>query len=74
MQAARADGFAFPRAPTETWSVALESLFAGIFGWLARRLVQEELIAESNDGAQRLYLRSSGRSYLRRPWPLTWAA
>jgi len=44
------------------------------WGWLARRLVQEELIAESDDGAQRLYLRSSGRSYLKRPWPLTWAA
>jgi ATP-dependent DNA helicase RecQ len=44
------------------------------WGWLARRLVQEELIAESDDGAQRLYLRSSGRQYIRRPWPLTWAA
>ena len=44
------------------------------WGWLARRLVQEELIAESNDGAQRLYLRTTGRHYLRRPWPLLWAA
>ena len=31
--------------------------------WLARRLVQEELIQESNDGAQRLYLRESGRHF-----------
>ena len=44
------------------------------WGWLARRLVQEELVAESDDGAQRLYLRSIGRQYLRRPWPLPWAA
>jgi ATP-dependent DNA helicase RecQ len=44
------------------------------WGWLARRLVQEELIGESNDGAQRLYLRNTGRQYLRRPWPLLWAA
>jgi ATP-dependent DNA helicase RecQ len=44
------------------------------WGWLARRLVQEELLAESDDGAQRLYLRSQGRQYLKRPWPLTWAA
>ncbi len=44
------------------------------WGWLARRLVQEELIRESNDGAQRLYLRDSGRCYLRQPWPLHYAA
>jgi ATP-dependent DNA helicase RecQ len=44
------------------------------WGWLARRLVQEELISESDDGAQRLWLRSTGRHYLRAPWPLRWAA
>jgi len=44
------------------------------WGWLARRLVQEELLSESDDGSQRLYLRSTGRHYLRRPWPLHWAA
>ena len=44
------------------------------WGWLARRLVQEELISESDDGAQRLWLRSTGRHYLRDPWPLRWAA
>ena len=44
------------------------------WAWLARRLVQEELIGESDDGAQRLYLRDSGRRYLRQPWPLHWAA
>jgi len=42
--------------------------------WLARRLVQEELIQESNDGAQRLYLRESGRRFLDSPWPLDYAA
>ena len=42
--------------------------------WLARRLVQEELIRESNDGVQRLQLRNSGRRYLERPWPLDFAA
>jgi ATP-dependent DNA helicase RecQ len=44
------------------------------WAWLARRLVQEELLRESDDGAQRLWLRSSGQSYLRHPWPLRWAA
>ena len=44
------------------------------WGWLARRLVQEELLSESDDGAQRLWLRSTGRHYLQRPWPLHWAA
>ena len=42
--------------------------------WLARRLVQEELIRESNDGVQRLYLQDSGRRYLDDPWPLDYAA
>jgi ATP-dependent DNA helicase RecQ len=44
------------------------------WGWLARRLVQEDLVSESDDGAQRLWLRSVGRSYLRAPWPLRWIA
>jgi ATP-dependent DNA helicase RecQ len=44
------------------------------WGWLLRRLVQEELLSESDDGAQRLYLRASGRRYCRQPWPLHWAA
>ena len=44
------------------------------WAWLARRLVQEELIAESDDGSQRLWLRPVGQSYLRSPWPLHWAA
>jgi ATP-dependent DNA helicase RecQ len=42
--------------------------------WLARRLVQEELIRESDDGSQRLWLRSSGRRWLDSPWPLHWVA
>jgi len=44
------------------------------WAWLARRLVQEELIKESDDGAQRLYLRDPGRRFLHQPWPLHWAA
>ncbi len=44
------------------------------WGWLARRLIQEELIKESNDGFQRLYLQESGRSFRRNPWPLFYAA
>ena len=44
------------------------------WGWLARRLVQEELISESDDGSQRLWLRSAGRRYLQQPWPLRWVA
>ncbi len=44
------------------------------WGWLARRLVQEELIKESNDGYQLLYLKESGRSFKRKPWPLMYAA
>jgi ATP-dependent DNA helicase RecQ len=44
------------------------------WGWLARRLVEEDLISESDDGAQRLYLKPTGRQYLREPWPLHWAA
>ncbi|MGB7564826.1 MAG: RecQ family ATP-dependent DNA helicase, partial [Prochlorococcaceae cyanobacterium] len=42
--------------------------------WLSRRLIQEDLISESDDGAQRLWLRPAGRSYLLQPWPLRWAA
>lgn len=37
-QATCSDVFAFPRASPETWGVAFESLFAGVFGWLTRRL------------------------------------
>ena len=44
------------------------------WGWLARRLVQDELISESNDGAQRLYLKESGRRFLSQPWTLHYAA
>ena len=44
------------------------------WAWLARRLVQEELLSESNDGSQRLWLRPVAEHYLRDPWPLHWAA
>ncbi len=44
------------------------------WGWLARRLVQEEFIKETNDGLQRLYIKESGRRFLKDPWPLTYAA
>ena len=40
------------------------------WGWLTRRLVDEELIRESNDGNQNLYLLDSGRCFKREPWPL----
>jgi ATP-dependent DNA helicase RecQ len=56
---------------------ALEQAHAGDeqrWGWLTRRLVQEELISESDDGSQRLWLRTAGRHYLSQPWPLRWAA
>jgi ATP-dependent DNA helicase RecQ len=43
------------------------------WAWLARRLVQEQLVGESDDGAQRLYLRESGRRFLQRAWSLRWA-
>ena len=42
--------------------------------WLARRLVQEDLISESDDGSQRLWLRPAGRRFLRQPWSLRLAA
>jgi ATP-dependent DNA helicase RecQ len=42
--------------------------------WLSRRLVQEHLIAESDDGIQRLWLKTSGLHFLRSPWPLHWTA
>ena len=54
--------------------IALRPRQEAQWGWLLRRLVQEELLSESNDGAQRLYLQASGRRYRRQPWPLHWAA
>ena len=42
--------------------------------WLVRRLVQEDLLSESDDGSQRLWLKPAGRRYLRQPWPLRWVA
>jgi ATP-dependent DNA helicase RecQ len=42
--------------------------------WLARRLVQEDLMAESDDGSQRLWLRPAGRRFLQQPWTLRLAA
>ncbi len=44
------------------------------WGWLTRRLVEEELIRESNDGNQNLYLLDSGRCFKREPWPLVYVA
>jgi len=44
------------------------------WGWLTRQLVQEELIGESNDGAQRLFLKDSGRRFLQKPWTLRYVA
>jgi ATP-dependent DNA helicase RecQ len=45
---------------------------AEIWSWLSRRLVQEDLIGESDDGFQRQWIRSSGIHFLRSPWPLHW--
>jgi ATP-dependent DNA helicase RecQ len=42
------------------------------WSWLCRRLVEEELLQESEDGFQRLWTRTSGRHFLRSPWPLHW--
>ncbi len=44
------------------------------WAWLARRLVQEDLIKESNDSNQRIYLSERGQVFLRQPWPLHYAA
>jgi ATP-dependent DNA helicase RecQ len=55
-------------------SPAEPSLEEARWCWLARRLVQEELIRESDDGSQRLWLKPAGRRYLRQPWPLRLAA
>ncbi len=46
----------------------------GKWGWLVRRLVQEELIEESNDGAQRLFIKDHGLRFLNEPWPLFYVA
>ncbi len=43
------------------------------WSWLARRLVQENLIKESNDGTQTLFIKESGRRFLKDPWPLNYA-
>ncbi len=40
------------------------------WGWLARRLIKEDLVGESIDGSQKLYLKKNGIRYLRDPWPL----
>ena len=42
--------------------------------WLTRRLVQEELVRESDDGSQRLWLKPAGRRFLQQPWSLKLAA
>ncbi len=44
------------------------------WGWLARRLVQEDLIGEINDGSQHFYLKDGGHSFLLSPWPLLFAS
>jgi ATP-dependent DNA helicase RecQ len=45
---------------------------AEVWSWLSRRLVQEDLIGESDDGFQRQWIRSSGLHFLRSPWALHW--
>ena len=53
---------------------AMSELDSERWAWLLRRLVQEELLGESDDGAQRLWMRPVARHYLRDPWPLHWVA
>ncbi len=45
-----------------------------IWEWLARKLVQEEFIYESNDGYQKLSIREQGLIFLKQPWPLIYAS
>ena len=45
---------------------------AEMWSWLSRRLVEEDLVGESDDGFQRQWIRSSGLHFLRSPWPLRW--
>jgi ATP-dependent DNA helicase RecQ len=45
---------------------------AEMWSWLSRRLVEENLIGESDDGFQRQWIKSSGLHFLRSPWPLHW--
>ncbi len=42
--------------------------------WLARRLVQEELIGETNDGSPRFFLLARGRRFINQPWPLKYVS
>ncbi len=54
----------------------LSSKTSGIvedLSWLIRRLVQEDLISESDDGLQILYISNLGRSFLYKPWNLDYA-
>ncbi len=40
------------------------------WGWLIRRLIQEQFINESNDYSQVLSIKESGLCFLAKPWPL----
>jgi len=71
---ALADGEAGDAAATSAAEDPAGRLDEALWCWLARQLVQEELIRESDDGSQRLWLRPAGRRYLRQPWPLPLAA
>jgi ATP-dependent DNA helicase RecQ len=69
------------REPKGSSSKSLAEQLADRYGgeadhwrWLSRRLVQEHLIAESDDGIQRLWLKTAGLHFLRTPWPLPWVA
>lgn len=44
------------------------------WAWLLRRLVQEELVRESDDGLQCLYAKAVATHFVRQPWPLRWPA
>jgi len=43
------------------------------WSWLARRLVQEELLEESDNGTQMLFIKDTGLIFLSKPWPLCYS-
>ena len=42
------------------------------WGWLTRRLIQDEFIYESNDGRQKLSIDIIGRNFLQKPWLISY--
>ena len=40
------------------------------WGWLVRRLVEDNLVRESNDGLQMVHISNVGLCFLQSPWTL----